>query len=532
MLILEILVFFGTLIFIHELGHFLVAKAVGVRIEVFSLGFGPRLIGFRKGFTDYRISAVPFGGYVKMAGQFDIPDEEAMKELKGEPWEFPSKTWWQRFLIASAGSTMNIVLAVMVFFLVAFIWGIPIFESDIQVGLVDHTMAEYSVFKQGDRILNVNGKQLKSWNDFIRLLSKSPEKTVTCKLKRDDKTLTVNITPAAKTSTNGKITYGRIGITPFLKPEVGKVFEDQPASKGRLHLISGDIVKVVDGKKIEQWEEMRRIVSKKAKLPVTFTVLRKRPFPLKMLVKTKNKDLSKYGLVLDKFKTIQKVEPESLAFDAGFISGDVIKGISFSPVPLWKKLLYRILGKNVQRVMTVTTLRQKTFKTIITPSLNPIDGTGYIGISNKSAGFIREVGRKRPKLTDAMLLSLDSTIFYSQIIFITIKKLIVHEIPMDNLAGPVGITEMISKQAKSGFKELLEFLAILSLNLGIINFFPIPVLDGGMMVVLLVEGIRRKPLTLKFQIALQQIGLLLLIPLIIYVTINDIIRMLGNILTP
>ncbi|MFC1850285.1 RIP metalloprotease RseP [candidate division CSSED10-310 bacterium] len=532
MLLIEIILFFGILIFVHELGHFIVAKMVGVRVEAFSLGFGPRLIGFKKGDTDYRVSAIPLGGYVKMAGQFDIPDEDEMQSLTGEPWEFPSKTWWQRMLIASAGSIMNIVLALVIFVLVAYLWGYPVYHSEVKIGVIDEDMPEYQVFQRSDVVEKANGKILESWDSFHNLLTRSPDQTVTCQVKRNKKTINLSLTPKGQQVDEEGTKIGRVGISPFMKPLVGKVHEDYPAAEARLPLLPGDEIIAIGDRKIEQWTEMRAIVAKKAEQPLAFRIIRRKPFQLKFLAQKEMDKLEHIGLTMDETKSITAVIDKSEAFNTGFLVGDKIQTVTTTPLPFWKRMLYKIKGSNVHQVMTVTVLREQPFISILKPFANPFSGEGYIGITHDSRNTFVEVGREKVGLLTSVKLGAESTWFWSQIIFVTIKKLIVREVSMDNLAGPVGITQMIGQQAKSGFKDLLEFLAILSVNLGIINFFPIPVLDGGLMVVLLVEGIRRKPLTIRLQILLQQVGLLILVPLIIYVTYNDIARYLEKILTP
>lgn len=534
MTLFYVVISFGILIFVHELGHFIVAKFFGVRIEIFSLGFGTRIFGFRKGDTDYRVSLIPLGGYVKMAGQFDIPDEESMKDLKGEPWEFPSKPWWQRFCIASAGSLMNIFLAFFILAFIAYFMGFPQYESTIRVGLIDPDMPEYSVFQRGDIITQVNGQKLESWDDLIKIFSENEEKTILCTIKRNDQIIEVPFQPHMKVRDNGTKQL-RFGLDAYLKPVIGSVIEEQPASKGRMPLIPGDEIIAIDQTKIELWTEMRDLVASTPDKTLKLTIRRSGPFVLKMLTDADSRSLEDNGLSLtthEENKMVVTVKNDSPAWKAGFLPGDMVNGIDFEKIPYWKKLLYKITGKTVQSVMLVTVIRPEPFEREITTVKHPINGDGLIGISSAPSGDFREIGTRKLNFSESIIYGFDSTVFYSQMIFITLKKLLIREVSVDNLAGAVGITQMIGQQAELGFRRLLEFLAILSVNLGIVNFFPIPVLDGGMMVVLLVEGVRRKPLTLKFQIILQQIGLLILIPLILYVTYNDIVRWLRQILTP
>ncbi|MBN2382024.1 RIP metalloprotease RseP [bacterium] len=532
MIVLEIIIFFGILIFIHELGHFLVAKAVGVRVEVFSLGFGPRLFGFKIGETDYRVSIIPLGGYVNMAGQFDVPDKESMERLTGQPWEFPSKPWWQRFMIASAGSLMNIFLAFFVFTFLVFFWGYPKYESTLKVGLLDPDMSEYAVLQKGDIIKHINDRAVKSWDELAQIIVESPDQTVTLEIERALETMTVTLSPKGIELEGSEKKRGRFGITPYLEARIGEVYEDQPAAKARLSLQSGDLIRAINDTPIEQWAEMRDIVAKNPLKPIQLTIVRNGPFELRVLSQNKSKDLNGCGLEIDAQKVVTAVKHQSNAYKAGILVGDRIVQVVEEQIPLWKRVLYRFRGHDVTTTLIVTLNRSEPFVSELIPIKNPLNGEGLIGISNYSKDAFKEIGREKIGLARSLQVGFQSTIFYSQLIFISIQKLVQREVTMDNLAGPVGITQMIGQQAKAGIKELLQFLAILSVNLGIINFFPIPVLDGGMMVVLLVEGIRRKPLSIRLQVVLQQIGFLILVPLILYVTYNDIVRILGKVLTP
>lgn len=207
--IISVVFVFGLLVFIHELGHFLVAKAMGVRVEKFSLGFGPKLLSFQKGHTEYLICALPLGGYVKMAG------DEVGAELKREPWEFLSRNPWQRNLIVLAGPLMNLVLAAVLLTGI-FMVGIPMFTA--KVGEVKKGFpADLAGLKTNDAIVAVNGKPTKLWDDLVSVIYSSPGKELELTVRRGEETSSVKITPKEEVM---KDIFGRenkigiIGITP------------------------------------------------------------------------------------------------------------------------------------------------------------------------------------------------------------------------------------------------------------------------------------------------------------------------------
>jgi regulator of sigma E protease len=201
------LIVLGVIIVIHELGHFLVAKFFGIKVETFSVGFGPRLIGFRKGDTDYRISAFPLGGYVKMAG------ETPLDTITGEAYEFLSKPKWQRFLVAAAGPAMNVILAV------GLITGLYIYGTDVPEFLIGQAVinvvdpgspAEKAGIKPGDQIVSLDGKEKPDWQDVQSTVLTSPGRPLPIVVERDGKQLNFTLTPERR----GREQAGDVGLSP------------------------------------------------------------------------------------------------------------------------------------------------------------------------------------------------------------------------------------------------------------------------------------------------------------------------------
>lgn len=340
----------GVLILVHELGHFTVAKLVGIRVERFSIGFPPRLFGKKLGETDYCISAVPLGGYVKMAGMID----ESMDKdgLKGEPWEFMSKPLWARFLAIFAGPAFNVLFAVLVFTVSIMSTGIetPVEPTYSVVGtVIEGQPADNIGLQAGDRIVAINGQKVEKWEEIVQIIHAHPEEELTIKWERDGEIFTNNVTPRLDKLND----VGLIGISP--------VTEQKPV---------------------------------------------------------------------------------------GFFAA---------------------IGYGFESTYNLTALMFKSFGML----------------------FSGEVSAK------------------------------------EGLAGPVRIAKMTGDSAKSGLSSLVIFAALLSVNLGLINLFPIPALDGGHLVLLAVEGVIRKPLSTRVKMIIQQIGLALLFALMIFVVFNDMINILN-----
>ena len=336
----------GLLVWIHELGHFIFAKLVGIRVERFSLGFPPRLFGKKIGDTDYCISAIPFGGYVKMSGMID----ESMDKdsIKGEPWEFMSKPLWARFLVIIAGPTFNILLALV------------IFTAGVYVS----------------------------------------------------------------------------GVSEPVGPVVGTVIENTPAQQ--IGLQKGDVIKKVDGVDIESWGDLVRIIHHSA------------------------------GRELE------------------------------------------IQWERNGEIMTA----------VVTPQYDKIQDMGLIGIAPESR-------LRKPGLFEATALGVSWGWHLTKLLGRSFALMIKGEISFKkSVAGPVGIMYMAGESAKAGFGGLLAFAALLSLNLGLLNLLPIPVLDGGHLVFLAVEGVMRRPLSVRLKLIIQQVGMALLLALMIFVIFNDVTKLL------
>jgi regulator of sigma E protease len=432
--LLAFLFVLGVLIFVHELGHFVMARRVGVRVLKFSLGFGPRLIGFKRGDTEYVISAVPLGGYVKMAGE--NPDDPR----SGRDDEFLSKSKWERFQILIMGPLMNLILAVVVTAGVLMNGAeIPAFQSKPPVvgQVTPDSPAAKAGIQRGDRIVTVAGRDVNTWEQFFIGVGTRAGRETEIGVLRDGKQFTVKATPAPQT----RFEIGDIGVLPDTHPHVGALLPGAPAEKAGLKV--GDVIHRVDGATITLREQLIAAVSKKANTPVTMAVMRD-------------------GALVD-----VTVTPEA----------------------------------NTGRC----------------PSLE--QGAGCIGIS-----IGEEVTHIKPGPIDAVVMSVKRNYESAGLIFMTIGQLITRETSTRQLMGPLAIAQLSGESAQQGWVPLFALMASISLNLGLLNLLPIPVLDGGHIFIMALEGLARRDFSLKVKEKMFLAGFAVLLMLMVTVIYNDLTR--------
>ncbi len=352
MTFLYAIVLLGIIIFVHELGHFLLAKLMGVRVLKFSLGFGPKLIGKKFGETEYLISYIPFGGYVKMLGE---THEDELTEGE-KPFAYNHQPVWKRFLIVFSGPLFNILFALIIFFFI-FMSGFPVLTPEIGTIMPD-SVAQKAGLKEGDVITKINQIDIRQWDEMTKIIHNSPEVPLNLKIQRNNKILDIRIIPERK-----------------------------------------------------------------------------------------------------KLKDIFGEERE----------------------------------------------------------------IGLIGIKPSGRSFI-----KQENISGAFVNSINRTWEISVLTVVSILKLIQRAIPMDTIGGPILIVQMAGEQASQGVLNFFVFMAIINVNLGILNLLPIPILDGGHLLFLGIEALRRKPLNEKIITISQRIGTLFIITVMLFVLYNDIMRLITG----
>jgi regulator of sigma E protease len=431
--LIAVVVILGFMILIHEFGHYAVAKWLGVRVEVFSIGFGKRLLGFRKGDTDYRISAIPLGGYVKMSG------ENPMDERTGDPAEFLSHSRWHRFLIAIAGPTMNIMLAILLLTSVYMVhYEYPVFMDKPAVidGVRANSAAAQADLQAGDRIIKIDGITNPTWEQVQPRVMISPNQPLAVTIQRGDTTLEKTIVPKPVTSSE----VGSAGWYPAEPVIVGQVESDTPAA--HIGLKEDDRIVALDGKPLVSIEAMIDRLQQTKDTPVDITVLRGN---------------------------------QTLAF-------------------------------HVAPVLSKTE--------------DPKEQKYRLGFLNKEDTVV-----KRLPFVQAVGLSLQENRKYSLLLLELAKKLVQGKVSPRMVSGPIGIAQEAGYAAQQkGWTPLLALTSGISLNLGVFNLLPIPILDGGVIFFLLIESLMGRDISLSIKERVYQAAFVFLVLFAVMVIYNDLVK--------
>jgi len=422
----------GVIIFVHEGGHLLMAKTFGMRVLTFSLGFGQRLWGFTRGETEYRVSAIPLGGYVRLGG-------ESLEEATGDPREFLSKPRWQRILVYVAGPFMNVVLAVALFsalFMVGIAVpnpsGIPPLVGSVEPA----SSAAAAGIARGDRIVAANGESVGNWQDLGFALMTSPGKPVLLTVERGARRFPATVTPLV----DPRYAIGDwAGLFPSVRPQVTDVRAGSPAAA------------------------------------------------------------------------------------AGFRTNDEIRAVDRHPIADNKDFVAYIEKRAGQRV-EIQVLRDGGLVTLpVTPRLE--NGRGVIGIG---IGFYQRYGPGQAVV--------ESLRYNAQIVvetFRLIGKIFTRQISAKGaLAGPIEIAAESGAAARTGFKYLLHLMGFISISIAILNLMPIPILDGGQIFILLIEGVIRRDLSLRLKEIIAQVGFVMILLLMFVVIWFDLSKHLPSHLLP
>jgi regulator of sigma E protease len=440
--VISFVIVLGILIFVHEFGHFIAARLCGVGVEKFSIGFGPKVFGWKRGETDYMLSAIPLGGYVKMIGE--EPDAPLSEEEK--KYSFTHKEVWKRFIIVAAGPFFNFFLAIVLYFILFIFYGTYFYPPVI--GEAEPGAPSYEKLFTGDEVLSVNDTKITSWSELEKIIEKSKGNEVLLKVKRGSDIEEIVLKPALMDSESlfgEKIKKYSLGVKPYLPPVIGSVSPDSPASRAGIK--AGDRIVEINGSKIVTWYDVSDAISgSESDIRLVF---------------------ERNGESAEKI-----IQPEV-------------------------KELKDHLGKSYERKL--------------------------IGIAAKDITEHKNAGP-----VTAMSESLSQTWKVIELTFVGIVKMIDGTISKDNLGGPIMIAQMAGDQAKQGLTSFLVFICLISINLGLLNLLPVPVLDGGHLMFFLIEMVTGKPVSIKVREVAQQIGLFLLLMLMVFAFYNDILRLFSN----
>jgi regulator of sigma E protease len=428
--ILWLLVLIGVMILVHELGHYWAARWFDVRVEAFSFGFGPRLFGFRRGETDFRFSGVLFGGYVKMAG------EQPSDENANDPRAFLAKPRWQRLMIALAGPSMNLVLAVA---LLAGLFMVKFQKPPDVHAVVGHVFADSPAAKagvrDGDRIIAIDGKENPTWEDVVIKEVSGPNQPLQVELERGGRTFWTTVTP----SLDARAGVGYAGWLEQGEIQIASLAPGAPAEAAGLH--RGDVVISANGQPIRSQFRLQEIIRAGGGKPV--------------------------------------------------------------------ELEYRREGQ--------------TLRVTVQPEFANPDGNGrwMIGVFLQPRMVFTKLG-----LAEAVTESLRQNLRSAGLVYEFLKRILEQRMSPKSLEGPIGIARLSGEAAREGPAAFVALMSMVSLQLAIFNLLPIPILDGGMILLLTVEMLMRRDLSQSLKEAVLKLGFVFLMAVVVFVLYNDISKML------
>lgn len=429
-----VLVLIGVMIVIHELGHYWAARFFDIKVDTFSFGFGPRLFGYRKGETDFRVSLIPFGGYVRMAG------EQPGDQGADDPRSFQAKPRWQRLIVVFGGPAMNVVLAVGILtglFMYRFPKQPPSHTPGILGVVLPDSPAARAGFKEGDRITAIDGVQYPTWEDILMKVAGNPGQPMRVTVERDGKEITASLTP----DMDKRDGIGTAGWAEQMEIQIGGIQKGMDAE--RQGLKPGDILVSINGKPIRSTYKIR----------------------------------------------------------------EEVVGANGAPVT--------IVYKRDGREHTAT----------VTPAQGEIDGqkTWMIGVSLEPRVVYVRLGP-----IDALRESVRSNIRSASMIYKFLLGIIEQRMSPKSLEGPIRMAQISKEAANEGVASYLGLMAMVSLNLAIFNLLPIPVLDGGAILLLLVEMIFGRDLSLQVKEAVLKFGFVFLLMIVMFVLYNDIRKVMPS----
>jgi len=534
-----LVVMLGVLVFVHELGHFLVAKACGVRVLKFSLGFGPTIgigrwkLAWTRNGTEYVIAWFPLGGFVKMLGE--SPGEEEDPEARVHPEEtLGAKPVWQKLAIVFAGPAMNLLLPVVIFSGMLFA-GIP---RDLPVvGTVEAgSPAAVAGFVPGDRITKIGDDAVTWWDDVEERLRAQPGAAIPITIERsgEAKTLVLPVSARAGLDAFGGVKQvGWSGLGHARLPATLGI-ADAAAPAVAAGLRSGDRVQAVGGVAVEDWDGFARALAAPATVPRTLSIERgpqEHRQTLEVPLPPGVASAAELGVV-PAAVLVSRVEPDSPAERAGLRAGDLLVAVDGGPVGSFAAFAETVRASQGRPLDIAYARDGATTHVPIAPAMREVDtGVGVkeprylIGIQAETPALQGAVGEEvaRNPLV-AVPRAVTMTAEVTKVFLQGLGKLVTGEVSRSQIAGPIGIAEIAHNALQRGLAAYLMTLILISINLGILNLLPIPVLDGGQAVLFMIEGVKRQPVSLRTREIVQQIGVTVLVMLMGFAFWNDLSR--------
>ena len=516
----------GTLVFIHELGHFLVARYFGVRVEIFSLGFGPKLFKFKKGDTLYCISLIPLGGYVKMFG--DNPKQVLTAEER--PFGFLSQKVGPKMAIALGGPVMNLFLAVIIFMALGFIGNKK--ANPVLGDISAESTAYKNGFRSSDRIVSINSQKIAYWEDVRNFIKENPNHNLEFQVNRSGDLQTIHAVPQQVENT--RITE----LARFVGKIEGLTIRSQSAHIGVSHLDSiaykqglrtFDEIKEINGKKVSNWRELENKLSQ-IQTDVLYVKVQRDSellsFELPALGTIKNLGIESTELYLDRVKKNSpgdksglKRKDRLLAWNGNILTtwsdfSEFITDYKDHPKPFELS----ILREGVEKKLLVHTEKMST----VHPDGN-IEDRYMVGVASAQYVSLPELEVVKIKNPfKALLYGIGETSKWTAVTGKVLWKLVTGNISHRVVGGPLSIAKAAKRSFSDSFVEFLAIMAIISVNLFLMNLLPIPVLDGGHLLLFTIEAIKGSALSPRKIEIVQTCGFVVVLFFIVLTLINDI----------
>ena len=534
----------GLLIFVHEFGHFIVAKLCGVRVLKFSIGFGPA-IGFgdfrlrwERGGTEYVVAWVPFGGFVRMLGE-QLPGDDSDGALPypsdARPDEFlSSKPLWQKVAVTLAGPGMNLLLPVFIFMLM--LWaGIP--KTTSVVGLVERgSPAETAGLVPGDTIVSVNGEPVHWWLDVRRKIEASQGDALNLVLDRSGEVVDVTIPLGSRASLDpfgDARSVGWVGLDSQRLPALIGV-PDGSSPAAQMGLRSGDLALSVDGAAVEDWNAFWITYGEASGASVVLEVAAglEPGAPERTVTVPALGDLGALG-VISATVLVGDVQPGMPAEVAGLRAGDLIVEVNGKPVGSFNTFRDTVRASGGAPVALAFARDGELNHVDLAPVLRMVPGPFgiegmeeevlQVGIAHAMATLPGVVGldRERNPLV-ALPRAVELTGENVSLLLQGLSKLVTFQADSDQLRGPITIIQIARKSLDAGWQTYLAMMIFISINLGILNLLPIPILDGGQLLIHLIEGVKRSPISFQTRETVQQFGFMVLLLLMGLAFWNDL----------
>jgi regulator of sigma E protease len=536
------IVLIGVLVFVHEIGHFVCAKFFGVKVLRFSLGFGPRIAGFRRGETEYVIAAVPLGGYVRLLGENRLDEVRPEEEHRS----LENQSIWKRIVIFVAGPLMNVLFPVLLYFVV-FLGDTSL--TPAVVGMVVPGQPAEGKLLPGDRILEVDGQAVESFYGLQRMVEDRAGEPLEFVVQRGQERVKQTVTPVRSLQQYPLgITdeVGRIGISPYHpRPVVGVISATGPAGAALLRTF--DLVVAARGEPVDKWSDLERMLDRNqgSLLPLTYlrpvtirgalgglldldvyeprvTTLTPEPGP--------GAGSERAGLELADLY-VSQVKENSPEHRMGLLPGDRLLSLDGERIGFWRSLVlrlteqsdttHRLTWRRGQRVMSGSfSLKQEKG----VGELGQITDRFVVGIRNWVPLRLEPPTNNPHPITYALQEAVSETASMVRFTVYSIIRLLQGRLTVKSIGGPLAIFEVSGTAAREGVLNYLKLMAFISINLGLINLLPIPLLDGGHLVFALIEAVMRRPLSLRVREKAYIIGLVLLLLLMILAVKNDVER--------